>query len=129
MENSGNTLIALITGAIVGAGVALLYAPEKGENTRRKLNAGAMKAKSKFDKQLHETTESLSKTARRAKINFDSKLEETLSSASYKADDIIVALEGKLEELRTKNERSHKDVKSNTSKEDLTMKSNKSSIA
>lgn len=121
MENSGNTLIALITGAIVGAGVALLYAPDKGQVTREKLSEGALRAKSKFDKQLHETTDRLSKKARKAKSSFDSKLEATLSSASYKADDIIVALEGKLEELRAKNARLHKDVKKDNN-EELTVK-------
>ena len=128
MENTGNTLIALLTGAIVGAGVALLYAPDKGENTRRKLNDGAMKAKTRFDQQLRETTDRLSKKARKAKSSFDAKLEETLSSASYKADDIIVALEGKLEELRAKNAKLHKEAKSSGNNEELTVKS-KSSIA
>lgn len=116
MENTGNTIIALLTGAIVGAGIALLYAPDKGENVREKLSSEAKKAKSKFDKQLHETTDKLSKSARKAKVNFDSRLEETLSTASYKADDIIVALEGKLEELRAKNAKLHKEVKESATK-------------
>lgn len=111
MDNTGNTLIALLTGAIVGAGVALLYAPDKGENTREKISNEAKKAKSKFDKQFQETTDRLTKSARKAKTKFDSRLEETLSSASYKADDIIDALEGKLEELRAKNAKLHKDRK------------------
>lgn len=111
MENTGGTIIALLTGAIVGAGVALLYAPDKGENTRKRLNEEAKSAKLKFDRQLHETTDQLSKSARKAKTTFDSKLEETLSSASYKADDVMAALEGKLEELRAKNARLHKESK------------------
>lgn len=32
-----NTLLAFIGGAIAGAVIALLFAPEKGENTRRKI--------------------------------------------------------------------------------------------
>lgn len=111
MDNTGNTIIALLTGAIVGAGVALLYAPDKGVNTRERLNDEARKAKSKFDRQLHESTDRLSKSARKAKVSFDTKLEETLSSASYKADDVMDALEVKLAELRAKNARLHKDAK------------------
>lgn len=110
MEHAGNTIVALLTGALVGAGVALLYAPDKGENTREKLSSEAKRAKSKFDKQFHETTDRLSKSARKAKVEFDSKLEETLSSASYKADDVLGALEVKLAELRAKNARMHKDT-------------------
>lgn len=111
MDNTGNTIIALMTGAIVGAGVALLYAPDKGENTREKLSGEARRAKSKFDKHYKESTDRLSKSARKAKTKFDSKLEETLSSASYKADDVLDALEVKLAELRAKNARLHKDAK------------------
>ena len=36
-ENNGNTLLAFIVGGIIGAGLALLYAPSSGEETRRRL--------------------------------------------------------------------------------------------
>ncbi|HLU81246.1 MAG TPA: YtxH domain-containing protein [Flavobacteriaceae bacterium] len=103
MENTGSTLVALLTGAIVGAGIAILYAPDKGENTRRRLNDEAKKAKDRLDKQFTETSNRLGERARRARASFDSRLDETLNSASHKADDIIDALESKLEELRAKN--------------------------
>jgi gas vesicle protein len=35
--NVGSILIAFAAGAIVGAGIALLYAPQSGEETRRML--------------------------------------------------------------------------------------------
>ncbi|MGO1585938.1 MAG: YtxH domain-containing protein [Mesonia sp.] len=96
MANTGNTLLALFTGAAIGAGVGLLYAPEKGEDTRKKLSKEAKKAKNRLDKQVSETSKHLSESAKNAKHNFESKLDETLSSASYKADDILSAMEGKL---------------------------------
>lgn len=102
MANTGNTILALLTGAAIGAGVGLLYAPDKGENTRKKLNKEAQKAKGKLDKQVKETTTNLNKSAQKAKLDFEKKLDSTLSSASYKADDILVAMESKLEELRKK---------------------------
>ena len=40
-NNTGTTILALLTGAAIGAGVGLLYAPDKGENTRKKLNKEA----------------------------------------------------------------------------------------
>ncbi|HEA28529.1 MAG TPA: YtxH domain-containing protein [Leeuwenhoekiella sp.] len=103
MSKTGNTLLALITGAAIGSAVALLYAPESGDKTRKKISKGAKDAKKKLDKQIRETSESLSHSAQKAKKNFDHKLEETLSSASGKADDILVAMEKKLEDLRRKN--------------------------
>ena len=35
--NNLNILYALIGGAVVGAGAAMLFAPEKGENLRRRI--------------------------------------------------------------------------------------------
>ncbi len=37
MANTGNTLLALVTGAAIGAAVGLLYAPDSGEKTRKKI--------------------------------------------------------------------------------------------
>lgn len=111
MANSGNTFLALLTGAAIGTVVGLLYAPEKGEVTRNKLTKEAKKARSTFDKQLEETTDQLSDSAKKAKLNFEKKLEETLSTASYKADSIIDRLEEKLEELKSKNSKLQRNVK------------------
>lgn len=36
-----NTLLAFIAGAFAGAAIALLYAPDKGENIRKKIKAKA----------------------------------------------------------------------------------------
>ena len=102
-SNTGQTLIALLTGAAIGAGLGILYAPDKGSNTREKLSKEAKKAQKKLNKQIKETTSNLSSKAQVAKINFEQKLNETLSSASYKADDILVAMEDKLEALRRQN--------------------------
>ena len=35
MNNSGNTMLAVIIGSAIGATLGILYAPDKGENTRR----------------------------------------------------------------------------------------------
>ncbi len=103
MANTGNTLLALITGAAIGAGIGLLYAPDSGDNTRKKLKKDAREAQDKLNKRYNETTSNLSDKAKKARSDFEQRLEETLSSASHKADDILVALEGKLEELRKQN--------------------------
>lgn len=103
MANTGNTLLALLTGAAIGAGVGLLYAPDKGEKTRKKLKKNADKAKKQFSQKVDETTSQLSAQANKAKVAFEEKLNETLNTASHKADNIIVAMEEKLEALRKQN--------------------------
>ena len=110
MSKTGNTILALITGAAIGAGLGLLYAPESGDKTRKKISKNAKEAKKKLEQQIHETSEHLSASAKQAKKSFDSKLEDTLKTASSKADDILVTMERKLEELRKKNAKASQEV-------------------
>ncbi|PKA98268.1 gas vesicle protein [Flavobacteriaceae bacterium MAR_2009_75] len=102
-ENTGNILIAILTGAIIGAGAGILYAPEKGIKTRKKIKKGALKTKEDFTHRISQAADELTKTAEEKKVDFEQKLEDTISTMSYKADDIILTLEKKLEDLRQKN--------------------------
>ena len=115
-SNTGQTLIALLTGAAIGAGFGILYAPDKGSKTRNKLSKEAKKAQKKLNKQIQETSHTLSEKAQHAKYNFEQKLNDTLSSASYKADDILLAMEDKLEALRRQNAKLQIDSKVNKAK-------------
>ena len=108
-SNTGQTLIALLMGAAIGAGLGILYAPDKGTNTRNKLSKEAKKAQKKMNNQIRETASTLSERAQNAKYSFEQKLNDTLSSASYKADDILLAMEDKLEALRKQNAKLQKD--------------------
>lgn len=109
MANSGSSLLALLTGAAIGAAIGLLYAPDSGEKTREKLSKEAQDAKNQFNKKYQETSSNLSSRAKKARIDFEHRLEDTLSSASYKADEILSALESKLEDLRKQNAKLQKD--------------------
>ena len=102
-SNTGHTLLALLTGAAIGAGIGILYAPDKGTKTRDKISKETKKAQKRLNKQIRETSSNLSDKAQRARLSFEQKLEDTLSSASYKADDILLAMEDKLEALRKQN--------------------------
>lgn len=112
MANTGTTFLALLTGAAIGAGLGMLYAPDSGEQTRRKLGENARRTQDNLNKQYRETSSNLSQKARRAKMDFENKLDDTLSSASFKADEIIDGLESKLEELRRQNAKFKKNDKS-----------------
>ncbi|MGJ8736575.1 YtxH domain-containing protein [Zobellia laminariae] len=102
-NDSGNVLLAVITGAILGVGAGILYAPAKGEKTRKKIKKNALKTKDDISHRISQATEELTKTAEEKKVDFELKLEDTISNMSYKADDIIMSLENKLAELKKKN--------------------------
>jgi len=102
-NDSGSILLAILTGAIIGAGAGILYAPDKGEKTRKKIKKNALKTKEDISHRITQAADELTKTAEQKKVDFEQTLENTISNMSYKADDIIITLEKKLEDLRKKN--------------------------
>lgn len=117
MANKGSTFLALLTGAAIGAGVGMLYAPDRGEDTRRRIGDNARRTQDNLNRQYREKSSNLTEQARKARLDFENRLEDTLSSASYKADEIIDGLEAKLEELRRQNAKFQKSDKKNKSEQ------------
>ena len=117
MANKGSTFLALLTGAAIGAGVGMLYAPDRGEDTRRRIGDNARRTQDNLNRQYREKSSNLTEQARKARLDFENRLEDTLSSASYKADEIIDGLEAKLEELRRQNAKFQKSDKKSKSEQ------------
>jgi len=102
-SDSGSVLLALLVGAALGAGAGILYAPDEGGNTRRRLKEKAREASDELLGEVTRARDEITLSAEKQKADFDKKLEDTISKMSYQADDIIASLEAKLEELRKKN--------------------------
>ncbi len=102
-NNTGNTLIALLTGAIVGAGVGILFAPDKGSKTRGKIKDGYKDAEKDLKKKFEHLSEEVKNKFTTAKIDLEGSYEDLLSNMSYKTEDVISFLEIKLAELKSKN--------------------------
>ncbi|WPR72247.1 YtxH domain-containing protein [Flavobacterium sp. NG2] len=102
-NNTGNTLLALITGAIVGAGVGILFAPDKGSKTRGKIKDGYHDAEKELKKKFESLSEEVKNKFTTAKIDLEGSYDDLLSNMSYKTEDIISFLEVKLAELKNKN--------------------------
>ncbi|MBJ7880169.1 YtxH domain-containing protein [Gelidibacter salicanalis] len=108
MENRNRKMaLVLLTGAavgaVIGAGMGVLFAPRKGSKTRRIIRHSAVGTKHDVSNWLKHAKDELTKTAHEKKEAFAKKLDETVSSMSYKAEDIITSLEAKLEDLKKKN--------------------------
>ena len=99
-SNTGNTILALLTGAAIGAGIGILFAPDKGTNTRRKIREGVDEAKENLNEKFSEVSEKLVEKAFLTKDNFD---ENFVSNASHKTEELITLLEEKLAALKLKN--------------------------
>ena len=102
-KSNENILLALLTGAAIGAGIGILYAPDKGSEIRKKIKQKAKDTTHDLTDRLKHAKDELTKTADAKKVAFEEKLEDVISNMSYKADEIIAGLERKLEELKSKN--------------------------
>ena len=93
---NGNGILALLVGAAIGVGLGILFAPEKGSETRQKIKDGfddlKDQAKAKIDFLEDETKDDLKDS-----------IEDLLSNSSYKAEEAITFLEEKLAELKKQN--------------------------
>lgn len=99
-RGGGGGLGSFILGTLVGAGLALLFAPQTGEETQEELKAQALKLKGSAQDRLKETQESLGGRLTAARENVHGRVEnvkEAVESGRKAAAEARVDLEKKLE--------------------------------
>lgn len=74
MKNASNSLIALFTGLAAGVALGLLFAPEKGSDTRDKLSDSLKDLGDSLKEKASEELENLSEFKNRVVTNIKSKL-------------------------------------------------------
>lgn len=108
MSKNTNTALGLLLGGAIGATLGILFAPDKGVNTRKKLKDDAIATKDKLADSALQLKDQVASTITSQKHSLDSQLETVISDASYKADDVITTLESKLKVLKAKNKKLQK---------------------
>jgi gas vesicle protein len=99
-SSTGNMLIAVLAGAVVGAGIGILLAPDKGSVTRQKLKDGVDKSKDDLMEKYHQLAQLLHRKAENAGENISEFLDNAISSGIHEKDELISLLEEKLELLK-----------------------------
>lgn len=107
-HNSSNTILGILAGAAVGATLGILFAPDKGVNTRQRIVDETNAAKDKLDNGAINLKERVVETVSAKKGTIEDRVENILSDVSYKTEDVITALEKKLGELKDKNRKLQK---------------------
>lgn len=102
-NTTGNTLLAILTGVLIGAGIGILYAPDKGSKTRGKLKDGFDGAKNDFQNKLDFVSSQLGDQFTMAKFDLEETYEDLVSDMSHKTEEVISFLEEKLADLKIQN--------------------------
>ena len=102
-KNTGNTMIAVLAGVLVGAGIGILYAPDKGSKTRKKVKDGYGDAKSDVTGKFDSVSTKLSNKLSTAKVDLEDTYQDLVSNMSHKTEEVISFLEDKLSDLKKQN--------------------------
>ena len=94
---------ALVLGALIGVGLGVLLAPEKGSKTRETLKKEGKDIKDKLVDDFNEVKDDLSKSAKSGKEKFKEEAKDFKVKASQKAEKAITFLEKQLAILKEKN--------------------------
>lgn len=92
MANNGKIIIALASGAALGAALGILFAPDKGDKTRKKIKDGYKNLEKDVKSKLVN-----------AKVDLEDTYGQLVSNMSHKTEDVITFLEIKLAELKEQN--------------------------
>jgi gas vesicle protein len=85
-NNTGKVIGALLLGALVGATLGILFAPDKGNRTRRKLLIGAQDMAEDITDKIKEEAEALRKKAMELEELAEEKLKEMTKSFRQNVD-------------------------------------------
>ena len=95
MSKTGNFIAGLVTGAMAGTVLALLYAPDTGKNTRDRLSYRL----SSYRNELNDLIDQLSQEKQKLISEAKKKGEAVVSDAKQKADHLIKEAEDLLHSI------------------------------
>lgn len=100
MSKIANTLLGLAAGSAVGVGLGILFAPDKGKNTRKKIKDSVSNKVDELKEQLESLAKNLHEKSLDIKGSLEEKIDNILSESNYKSEDLISLLEEKLASIK-----------------------------
>ena len=88
MNRGNNSIFAFLVGAATGAALGVLFAPDKGKNTRDKLSFRLAKYKEKLEELTKEVVEGKTEVSSEAKTEGEKIVKETTDKAESLLNDV-----------------------------------------
>ena len=96
MSKSGSSFIAFLLGIVTGGVLGILYAPDKGENTRDKLSFQLDKLKKQLEKFIDDVVSGKTDINNEAK----DKGEKIVQDAKVKAEKLLDDVNGLISQIK-----------------------------
>ena len=100
MSKTTNVVLGLAVGTAIGVGLGILFAPDEGKNTRKKIKDSLRDKSDELKEQLDNLTESVREKSLELKGSLEEKVDRLFSKPSNKSEDMIAILEKKLASLK-----------------------------
>ena len=97
MSKGSSNLLAFVVGAATGAVLGILYAPDKGSNTRDKLSYQL----DKYKKQLEELLEDLINGKMEISSEAKEEGEKVISDARLKAEKLLTDVDDLIDQIKS----------------------------
>ena len=95
-KNSTNTFISLLLGLIVGGVLGILFAPDKGNNTRDRLTFRL----NKYKRKLEELVDEIIDHKEDAESDAKNKSKRVVNTAKTKAEKLLKDVDGILSKIK-----------------------------
>jgi gas vesicle protein len=93
IEKRSGGMSSFLLGLAVGAGLALLFAPQSGLETRRSLSRNARKVRRAAEDAVGEVTEKVGETFETARQRVEEKIDEARTSIEVKKEQVQRAMQ------------------------------------
>lgn len=99
-NKSGKTIGMFMAGAAIGIGLGMLFAPEKGTETRARLKAGLQQKRDELEEQVSALAEKVKSGIQVSETEIRNAFDDLAANAHEQTDEFVAMLRSKLEELK-----------------------------